>query len=84
MNEDKQILSRPKYVGKSVERFEDPKFLTGNAQYVADISFEKMLHLMFVRSDQSHANIKSINYKKALEIDGVVDILTHESFFDRY
>ena len=82
MNENKQILSRPKYVGKSVERFEDPKFLTGNAQYVADISFEKMLHLMFVRSDQSHANIKSINYKKALEIDGVVDILTHESFFE--
>ena len=67
MNEDKQILSRPKYVGKSVERFEDPKFLTGNAQYVADISFEKMLHLMFVRSDQSHANINLSIIKKLLK-----------------
>lgn len=80
MNENNTILSRPKYVGKSVERFEDPKFLTGNAQYVSDINFDQMLHLVFVRSDQSHANIKSINFNAALKLEGIIDILTHENF----
>ena len=80
MNENNTILSRPKYVGKSVERFEDPKFLTGNGQYVSDMNFDQMLHLMFVRSDQSHANIKSINFNAAVKLEGIIDILTHENF----
>ena len=38
MNKDKKILMRPKYIGKPIERFEDSKFLSGNAKYASDLS----------------------------------------------
>ena len=43
MNKDKKILMRPKYIGKPIERFEDSKFLSGNAKYTSDINIDKML-----------------------------------------
>ena len=66
MNKDKKILMRPKYIGKPIERFEDSKFLSGNAKYTSDINIDKMLQLVFVRSDEAHAKIKYIEYKDCL------------------
>src|SRR6056300_567813 len=80
MNKDKKILMRPKYIGKPIERFEDSKFLSGNAKYASDINIDKMLQLVFVRSDESHAKIKSIEYQEALKLDGIIDILTFKEF----
>ena len=80
MNKDKKILMRPKYIGKPIERFEDSKFLSGNAKYTSDINIDKMLQLVFVRSDEAHAKIKYIEYKEALKLDGIIDILTFKDF----
>ena len=54
-------FTRPQFVGASVARREDPRLLTGGGLYVADIKRHGMLHIAFRRSDQAHAEIKSIN-----------------------
>ncbi|MEM0440043.1 MAG: xanthine dehydrogenase family protein molybdopterin-binding subunit [Candidatus Caldarchaeum sp.] len=48
------------------KRVEDPRFLKGQAVYVDDIVFPKMLHLVFVRSPYSHARLKHIDYEDAV------------------
>ncbi len=48
----------------------------GMAKYGLDYVMPDMLHAKFLRSPYAHARIKSVNTKKALEIAGVVDIVT--------
>ncbi|MDW8063424.1 MAG: xanthine dehydrogenase family protein molybdopterin-binding subunit [Candidatus Caldarchaeum sp.] len=55
------------------KRVEDPRFLRGEAVYVDDLSFPKMLHLVFVRSPYAHARIKSINIPPSLKRTAVID-----------
>ncbi|MCS6785092.1 MAG: molybdopterin-dependent oxidoreductase, partial [Candidatus Caldarchaeum sp.] len=59
---------------KLSKRVEDPRFLRGEAVYVDDLFFPKMLHLVFVRSPYAHAKIKSIanspTHQKAFVFDG--------------
>lgn len=75
-------VTRPKYVGEKVQRLEDPRLLTGAGRYVADIRMERMVHLAFVRSDQSHARILGIDADEALAVRGVLAVLTAEDFAD--
>ncbi len=58
--EDRSIR-KGKWIGARVQRVEDPRFLTGNAKYVADIVLPRMMHAVFVRSPYPHALIKSID-----------------------
>ncbi|MEM1946789.1 MAG: xanthine dehydrogenase family protein molybdopterin-binding subunit [Candidatus Caldarchaeum sp.] len=59
---------------KLSRRVEDPRFLRGQAVYVDDISFPKMLHLVFVRSPYPHARILSTDFSEALKTaDAVFD-----------
>lgn len=53
-------------------RLEDPRFLRGEAVYVDDLSFPRMLHLVFVRSSYAHARIKQISYESVVRQGGVV------------
>ncbi|WP_104017586.1 xanthine dehydrogenase family protein molybdopterin-binding subunit [Roseovarius nitratireducens] len=73
-------VTRPKYVGEKVQRLEDPRLLTGAGRYVADIKLERMVHLAFVRSDQSHARILGIDADDARAMTGVIAVLTAEDF----
>lgn len=72
--------SRPKYVGQPVQRLEDPRLLTGAGRYVGDIKLDRMVHVAFLRSDQSHARIVSINADGAKKIPGVLGIFTAADF----
>jgi carbon-monoxide dehydrogenase large subunit len=54
-----------------VLRSEDPRLLTGNGQYIADISLPRMLHACLVRSQHALAKIKSVNTSRALALPGV-------------
>jgi len=65
-----------KYVGRSVRRKEDPRLITGRAQFVADIRLPGMLHAAIVRSDQAHARITGIDTAKAKRHVGVVAVYT--------
>jgi len=67
---------RPSWLGRSVPRNEDPRFLTGRAQYVDDITLPGMLEAAMLRSPYAHALIKHINYSRALEIPGVHGVIT--------
>jgi aerobic carbon-monoxide dehydrogenase large subunit len=75
---------RPKNVGAPIKRTEDPRLLTGNAEYTADRKPDRPLHLAFLRSGQPHAKIARIGTGAALEAPGVVAVLTAENIADDF
>jgi CO/xanthine dehydrogenase Mo-binding subunit len=65
-----------KWIGKSIRRVEDPKFLRGLGRYVDDVSFPNMLYAAVVRSPHPHARIVRVDTEAARELPGVVAVLT--------
>src|SRR5215831_14895987 len=63
-------------MGAARKRKEDARFIRGQGSYVDDIKLPGMLFGAIVRSPYAHARIKSIDKSKALEIPGVVAVLT--------
>ena len=63
-------------IGRSVERREDYRFLTGQGQYTDDIVLPQQSYAFFLRSPHAHAKIKSINTAAAEKAPGVLGILT--------
>jgi carbon-monoxide dehydrogenase large subunit len=59
-------------VGAPVARKEDRKLLTGQAQFVDDISLPGMVWIAVVRSPYAHARIQSVDVSGALAHAGVV------------
>src|SRR5260370_6441396 len=53
------------YVGQSLRRREDLKFLTGNGRYVDDINLRGILYLAILRSPHAHALITDIDLSTA-------------------
>src|SRR5436190_7883245 len=64
------------YIGASIKRKEDYRFLTGAGNYTDDVALPGQTHAHFVRSPHAHAKIKSIKKDKALKAPGVVAIFT--------
>src|SRR5688500_4243181 len=64
------------YVGASVKRLEDPRLLAGLGAYVADVQLAGMLHAAILRSPHAHARIGPIDARAALDLPGVVAVLT--------
>jgi carbon-monoxide dehydrogenase large subunit len=60
------------YVGASVPRKEDARLLTGQAQFVDDLTVPGMVWAAVVRSPYAHARIKSVDVSAAMQADGVV------------
>ena len=65
-----------KYIGKRIQRNEDPRLLTGQALFVDDVDIPGMLYVAFLRSDYAHARLKSIDISQARERPGVVAVYT--------
>ena len=63
-------------LGTSVVRKEDPQLLTEGGKYVDDLPMDGALHVAFVRSQLAHGVIESIDVDEALEMPGVVAVLT--------
>jgi len=64
------------WVGKSIRRIEDPKFLRGKGGYIADRVLPGMLHVALVKSPYAHARITSVDVESARQVPGVVVIVT--------
>lgn len=64
------------YFGQPIKRREDPRLLTGQAQFSGDIDLPDVLHVAFKRSDYAHARIVSINTTEAEAMSGVVACYT--------
>lgn len=65
-----------KYVGTSIKRKEDPRFIQGKGSYVANLTLPGMAYLAIKRSPYAHAKIKSINASKAQALPGVLAVFT--------
>src|ERR1700738_2814425 len=59
------------YVGRSLRRREDMKFLTGKGRYVDDIKLPVMLYLAILRSPHAHALITGVDLSAAKAAAGV-------------
>src|SRR5712671_2563234 len=59
------------YVGRSLRRREDRKFLTGKGRYVDDIRVPGMLYLAILRSPHAHARITAVDLSAARAAAGV-------------
>ncbi len=66
-------------IGTSVKRPDLPGKVTGAARYAGDLSLPGMLHAKIKRSTVAHANIRRIDFSKALKFAGVKAVLTHEN-----
>ena len=63
-------------MGHSVKRKEDARFLHGKGNYVDDVKLPGMVTMAMVRSPYAYAKIKKIDSTKALEIPGVLAVIT--------
>ena len=66
------------WLGRSVKRKEDARFIVGRGNYIEDIVLPRMLHMAILRSPYAHAKINSIDTSAATELPGVVAVVTGE------
>ena len=63
-------------MGHGLKRKEDARFLQGKGHYVDDVKLPGMLYMDIVRSPYAYAKILNIDATKALEIPGVLAVIT--------
>ena len=71
-----------KYMGKSIKRVEDPRFIQGKGKYVANLKLNNMAYAAIKRSPHAHATINSIDASAALAMDGVIAVYTGQDLVD--
>ena len=70
----------PGFIGQSVERKEDARFLTGRGQYTDDIVLPQQSYAYFLRSPYAHAKLLKVDTTAAFKSPGVLGIFTGEHF----
>lgn len=65
-----------RYVGRAVQRVEDPRLLSGRGRYIDDVALPGMVHAAFVRSPYAHARLLSIDTSEAMAVGGVLGVYT--------
>jgi aerobic carbon-monoxide dehydrogenase large subunit len=64
------------YVGRSLPRAEDVRFLTGRARYLPDLEADGAVDVAFVRSPYPHARVLGVDTGAAATAPGVFAVLT--------
>jgi carbon-monoxide dehydrogenase large subunit len=64
------------YIGRSLRRLEDDRFLTGQGRYVDDLALPGQLHGIVLRSPHGHAEIEGIDTAAAGAMPGVRGVFT--------
>jgi carbon-monoxide dehydrogenase large subunit len=67
-------------IGQAVPRFEDPRLIRGEGNYVGDMMFPGTVPGYVLRSPHAHAKIKKIDVSKAKAAPGVLAVLTGEDW----
>ena len=67
-----------RYIGKEVNRVEDPALVSGTAQFIDNFSLPNMVHCAILRSPHPHARIVRVDTSAAGALEGVVAVLTPE------
>jgi CO/xanthine dehydrogenase Mo-binding subunit len=71
-------VSLPRFVGRAVNRVEDPLLLTGRAEFIDNVVLPGMLHCAILRSPYAHARIKQIDASAGTQLPGVAAVVTGE------
>ena len=71
-----------RYVGHSVKRREDPRFIQGKGRYVANLELHGMAHVAVKRSPYPHARVVGVDSSAAAAMDGVIAVFTGRDFAD--
>ena len=71
------------WIGRPVRRREDPRFIRGEARFVADLVLPRMAHAVFVRSPHGHAVLGEVDASRALAAPGVLGVFTAADFAGR-
>jgi len=74
--------ARQGFIGQSIVRREDTRFLTGVGQYTDDIHLSQQSYGIFLRSPHAHARITSLDTAAAAAAPGVLGVYTGEHFKD--
>jgi carbon-monoxide dehydrogenase large subunit len=72
--------ARQGFIGQSVVRREDARFLTGRGQYTDDITLPGQAYGAFLRSPHAHAKLVSLSTAAAAAAPGVLGVFTGEHF----
>jgi CO/xanthine dehydrogenase Mo-binding subunit len=73
----RELPGQPRtWIGKSMKRVEDKRFLVGKGKYIDDYVVANMAHAATVRSPHAHARIVSIDVSKAKALTGVIGVYT--------
>jgi carbon-monoxide dehydrogenase large subunit len=64
------------FIGQSLQRLEDARFLTGRGRYIEDIDEPGQTWMQVVRSPHAHAAIRSIDVDAARAVPDVVGVYT--------
>ncbi|EJN59423.1 xanthine dehydrogenase family protein molybdopterin-binding subunit [Halogranum rubrum] len=75
---------RESFTGTSVKRVEDHRILTGQAEYIHDITPEGCLHMALLRTTHPHAHIESVDTSKAEDHPDCALVLTGEDLVEHY
>jgi aerobic carbon-monoxide dehydrogenase large subunit len=65
-----------RYIGQPLPRTEDARLLTGHGQFSDDFCFSGQTYAAIVRSPHAHARIVSVDTSTALNMPGVLGVLT--------
>ncbi|HET6153971.1 MAG TPA: molybdopterin-dependent oxidoreductase [Marmoricola sp.] len=73
-----------RYVGRPVERVDARVKVTGQARFAIDIPFPDTAYAVAARSDRAHATILGIDTLAALDVPGVIAVVTGEDLEGLY
>lgn len=68
--------SRAPWIGRPLPRLEDERLLQGKGRFTDDIVPKKLAHMLILRAQRAHANIRNIDTTKAAAMPGVICVLT--------
>lgn len=64
------------WIGRSVRRREDLRFVTGRGEYTDDRRFAGVVHVVPVRSIYAHAKILNVDIAQAAAVPGVIAVVS--------
>lgn len=83
-SESKTERDDKNFVGTGLSRAEDHRILTGEAEYIHDITPQGCLHMAILRTTHPHAKIVDVDTSKAEEHPECELVLTGEDIVDEY
>ncbi|MGH2615485.1 MAG: xanthine dehydrogenase family protein molybdopterin-binding subunit, partial [Thermomicrobiales bacterium] len=70
------------WVGRAIRRFEDPRLIAGQGEYLEDLRIPRMADVVLVRSIEPHARITAIDTTAARAMPGVIAVITGDEVRD--